>query len=64
MKCLTRAGGDGKWGQLGNAYFLAEGGKGELQAVFSRCEKKYGKPQFGGAGKQLDRFPTGPCPPP
>ena len=25
MKCLTKAGGDGTWGQLHDAYFLAEG---------------------------------------
>jgi hypothetical protein len=53
MKCLTRAGGDGTWGQLGDAYFLAEGDKVALDAVFSKSEAKYGKPLFGGNGAKL-----------
>jgi hypothetical protein len=53
MKCLTRAQGDGTWGQLHDAYFLAEGGKAELGAVFSKSEAKYGKPVLGGQGKEL-----------
>ena len=53
MKCLTRAGGDGTWGQLHDAYFLAEGDRADLNAVFSKLEKQYGKPMFGGKGKKL-----------
>jgi len=53
MKCLTRAGGDGQWGQLHDAYFLAEGGKQQLASVFSELEKEYGRPVFGGRGKEL-----------
>ena len=53
MKCLAKAGGDGTWGQLHDAYFLAEGDKAELDAVFSNSEAKYGKPVFGGQGKEL-----------
>lgn len=48
LRCLTRARGDGTWGQLHDAYFLAEGDKAELDAVFSKSEVKYGKPVFGG----------------
>ena len=44
MKCLTRAVGDGKWGQLHGAYFLAEGDDAKLAAVFAKLEPKYGKP--------------------
>ena len=62
MKCLTRAGGDGIWGQMHNAYFLAEGDRGQLDAVFSRLEKQYGKPAFGGNGKRLDPIPDQPLP--
>jgi len=54
MKCLTRASGDGTWGQFSDAYFLAEGDKSQLDAVFSRLEKPYGRPTFGGSGKRLD----------
>jgi hypothetical protein len=53
MKCLTRAGGDGTWGQLHDTYFLAEGNKAELDTVFSKLEKGYGNPVLGGKGKKL-----------
>jgi hypothetical protein len=54
MKCLTRAKGDGTWGQLHDAYFLAEGDAKELKAVFSKLEKEYGKPVYGEKGKNLE----------
>jgi hypothetical protein len=57
MKCLTRAGGDGVWGQLHGAYFLAEGDAGRLKAVFSFWQKKLGKPTFGEKGKRLGPIP-------
>src|SRR5262245_5138626 len=47
LKCLTRAGGDGTWGQLNDAYFLAEGERAQLDSVFASIEKQYGKPAFG-----------------
>ena len=53
MQCLTRARGDGTCGVLNDAYFLAEGEKGQLAAVFSELEANYGKPAFGGKGKDL-----------
>ena len=53
MKCLAHAQGDGTWGQLHDAYFLAEGDKAELGAVLSKSVAKYGKPVFGGQGKEL-----------
>jgi hypothetical protein len=53
MKCLTRAQGDGTWGQLHDAYFLAEGGSKELTALYGKLRKRYGKPIFGGEGRQL-----------
>jgi hypothetical protein len=53
MRCLTRCGGDGIWGQLGGRYFLAEGDAGKLRAAFARLEKDYGKPVFGVQGKDL-----------
>ncbi len=53
MKCLTRAQGDGTWGQLHDAYFLAEGGSKELAALYHKLRGRYGKPVFSGQGKQL-----------
>jgi Domain of unknown function (DUF3472) len=53
IKCLTRATGDGKWGQLHDAYFLAEGGDGELTNLFAKLEHQYGKQTFGGKGTNL-----------
>jgi len=54
LKCLTRAAGDGTWGELHDAYFLAEGDRQDLDQVFSQFEKEdYGKPLFGEKGKAL-----------
>lgn len=47
MKCLTLARGDGIWGKLGDAYFLAEGRTASLDSLFSSLEKEFGKPEFG-----------------
>jgi Domain of unknown function (DUF3472) len=63
MKCLTVAHGDGTWGELHGAYFLAEGDTAALNAVFASAEKGYGKPVFGGKGKNLDPIPDEPLPP-
>lgn len=54
LKCLTRAVGDGTWGELHDDYFLAAGGTNELNAVFSALEPQYGKPVYGESGKHLD----------
>ncbi|HEV3338847.1 MAG TPA: DUF3472 domain-containing protein [Pirellulales bacterium] len=62
MHCLTRATGDGVWGTLGGAYFLAEGDPGRLQAVFDGLKGQYGEPLFGGAGKKLDPLSDKPAP--
>ena len=62
MKFLSRAGGDGIWGQLHDSYFLAEGGKSELDAVFAKLEKNYGKPVFGKKGVKLEPIPDLPLP--
>ena len=62
MKFLTRAVGDGVWGQMHNAYFLAEGDPQMLKAVFSKLEKKYGKSIFGEKGKKLDPLSDTPLP--
>ncbi len=63
MQCLTQATGDGNWGQLYDAYFLAEGSKEELNAVFARLEKQYGVPVFGGEGGTLDPISDKSVPP-
>jgi hypothetical protein len=54
LKCLTRATGDGAWGQLHDAYFLAEGDSKKLEAAFAKLKDHYGSPTYGGAGKKLD----------
>jgi len=63
MKCLTRAGGDGVWGKLHDAYFLAEGGKKELDTMFDGFKKQYGAPVFGEKGHKLDPISDKPVPP-
>jgi hypothetical protein len=62
MKCLTRAVGDGTWGQLHDAYFLAEGDSQKLNAEFSKLEKEFGKPIYGEKGKELAPFSNKPLP--
>jgi hypothetical protein len=62
MKFLMRAGGDGIWGQLHNAYFLAEGEKTALDSVFAKMEAEYGKPVFGGKEKPLAPLADQPLP--
>lgn len=54
LKCLTQASGDGKWGQLHDAYFLAEGDDKKLEAAFEKLKEKYGKPVFGQERKKLN----------
>jgi hypothetical protein len=58
----TRAGGDGTWGQLHDAYFLAEGDTAELNAVFASVEPKFGKPIFGNQGSKLAPIGDKPVP--
>jgi hypothetical protein len=62
MHCLTRAKGDGTWGRLHDAYFLAEGGKKELEKLFGGLGKTYGEPVFGGEGKTPDPISDRPLP--
>lgn len=60
MKCLTKAAGDGTWGQLHDAYFLAEGDPAALNDVFARLKEKYGPPVLGEKGKKLEPIPDSP----
>jgi Domain of unknown function (DUF3472) len=53
MKCLTRARGDGTWGQLHDAYYLAEGNAEKLEALFASIKARYGKPTPGHRGGKL-----------
>jgi len=62
MKALTRAKGDGPWGQLHNSYFLAEGDAEKLEVVFASLEADYGKPRFGVPGKPLAALSGRPVP--
>jgi hypothetical protein len=54
MKCLTKAAGDGNWGTLHDAYFLAEGSDANLNGVFARLKGRYGDPVMGEKGKKLE----------
>jgi hypothetical protein len=51
MKCLTRAEGDGTWGKLHDAYFLAEGK--QLDELFAKLKPQYGEPAYGEKGRKL-----------
>ncbi len=59
LSCITRASGDGIWGRLGNAYFLADGKKPKLNSAFRRWQKIYGKPVMGPGTRKK---PVGPIP--
>jgi hypothetical protein len=63
LKCLTEAVGDGKWGELHDAYFLASGGTNQLAAVFTRLKSQYGEPVFGGKETHLSPLSDRPLPP-
>ena len=62
MKYLTKAGGDGTWGELHDEYFLAEADPAALKDVFSLLEGKYGSPVMGQRGKKLEPIPDSPLP--
>jgi hypothetical protein len=63
MHCLTQAKGDGIWGQLHDAYFLAEGDRTELDRFFAGLAPEYGTPVYGGGGKSLDPISNAAIPP-
>jgi hypothetical protein len=54
MKCLTEARGDGRWGKLHDAYFLAEGSDSNLNDLFGKLKGKHGEPVMGVKGKKLE----------
>ena len=60
MRCLTLAQGDGTWGQLHDAYFLAEGK--DLDTLFAKLKEQYGMPVLGQKGKKLDAISSKPVP--
>ena len=62
MKCLTQAQGDGTWGQLHDAYFLAEGGRPALDTLYGQLQQQYGKPTFGREGAKLRPLTDKPIP--
>ncbi len=62
MTCLSRARGDGVWGQLHDSYFLAEGERKELGKLFVALEKRYGKPTLGQEGTKLTPVSDRPLP--
>lgn len=54
LKPLTRAQGDGAWGQLDDCYFLAEGSSQALDALFDQLKPQHGAPIHGQKGSKLD----------
>jgi hypothetical protein len=60
LKCLTKAGGDGTWGQLYDAYFLAEGSDAALNGVLIELKKKHGQAVMGTEGRQLEPIADAP----
>jgi hypothetical protein len=62
LKCLTRARGDGIWGELHDNYFLASGGSNQLNAVFSNLATDHGKPVYGEKAKDLAPISNRPLP--
>lgn len=62
LHCVTRARGDGAWGELHDAYFLAEGDPAKLKTVFAGLVPEYGQPVFGGAGTNLAAISDQPVP--
>ncbi len=54
--------GPGTGGLLHDAYFLAEGESKTLAGVFSELEARFGKPRFGGPGKDLGTISDRPVP--
>lgn len=62
LQPLTKARGDGLWGQLDGAYFLAEGADDELAKTFRSLEPKYGKPAYARVGEKLPPLKADPVP--
>jgi hypothetical protein len=63
MKPLTVAKGDGKWGRLHDAFFLAAGDDTRLGDIFSSLQDDYGTPVFPVEGKTIDPLPETPINP-
>ena len=62
MQPLTRAIGDGVWGQLHDSYFLAEGAPEKLEVVFRELAPTHGWPTFGREGQGLLPISAKPIP--
>jgi hypothetical protein len=63
LKPITKGGGDGPWGELHDAYFLATGSKANLDKVFASIKPKYGDPAWGGKSIELPPIKATPVPP-
>ncbi len=59
---LTKARGDGQWGQLHDAYFLANGSTANLDRVFASIKDKYGSPTWGEKRTPLPPIKATPVP--
>jgi len=51
LQCVTRGAGDGKWGVLGDAFYLAEGNDSDVEAVLQTSVKKGQSVVHGGADR-------------
>ena len=62
MKCLTRAHGDGRWGELHDAYYLAQGSDAAMASLFAKLKPQYGAPTPGGRDVRLPPISNKPLP--
>lgn len=59
---LTRAEGDGKWGRIGDAYYLAEGDDAALAKILQEAEAKWGKATVATKDIKPEPLPATPLP--
>lgn len=59
---LTRADGDGKWGRIGDAYYLAEGDDAALAKIIADSEAKWGKATIATKDVKPEPLPETPLP--
>jgi hypothetical protein len=59
---ITTGTGDGQWGELHDAFFLANGSTANLDKVFASIKAKYGEPTWGHKGDDLPPIRAAPVP--
>lgn len=62
MRCLTKASGDGLWGTMNDAFFIAAGDRSKLAIVLKGLEPKYGQAVFEEQKQTIRRISDKPIP--